>query len=147
VSAVFRLYGCSITDNDADRLVAALTANSSRAASHEAAAAIRWGTEWELTAEQLEPDLRDALLDALATVDASAGLVQLRDVLERSALTEPKRHRLARRLHNPRRRHCECLSDCWCKRTTWGQMLRWYIPSPYHSSISAGGQQRHEAAG
>jgi hypothetical protein len=142
---VLRLCGCSITSDDADRLVAALSTNR-RAASQEAAATIRWGTEWKLTADQLEPDLRDALLDALELVEPSAGLVQLRAALEQSAPTEPKRRRVSGRLHNPRRRQCECLSHCWCKRTRWGQALRWYVPSRYHSPVSASPAPQHEAA-
>lgn len=138
------LCGCNISGDDAERLVAALTA-SGRAVSLEAAAAIRWAGEWELRADHVEPDLRDAFLAALPTIDSSVGLVQLRKALKRHARTEPKRQRLARRFHNPRRRQCECLSNCWCKQTTWGRALRWYIPSRHHSSISAGGTPRQGA--
>jgi hypothetical protein len=131
---VLRLYGCVVTRDDAEHLVAALIA-SERAASLEAASAVRWGTEWNLAVGELEPDLRDALLDALA--EPPPGLVQLRAALEQSAASERGWRRLSQRLYNPRSHHCECLSDCWCKRTTWGRMLRWYIPGRYHSSISA----------
>ena len=131
---MLRLYGCAITRGDAERLVAALT-SSERAASLEAASAIRWGARWKLAVDELEPDLRDALLDTLG--DPAPGLVGLRAALEQSANDERSWRRLSRRLYNPRRRQCECLSDCWCKRTAWGRRLRWYIPGRYHSSISA----------
>ena len=131
---MLRLYRCNITDGNADTLIAALTANG-RAASLEATAAIRWGIKWNLAVDELEPDLRDALLDALD--DSAPAFAPLRAALEQSATTAPRRHRFAHRVHNPKRRHCECLSDCWCKRTSWGRALRWYIPVRYHSSVSA----------
>jgi hypothetical protein len=36
------------------------------------------------------------------------------------------------RVHNPRGRACACLPTCWCKRTTYGYLVRWYIPGRFH---------------
>jgi len=46
-------------------------------------------------------------------------------------------HKLARRLHNPRGRECGCLPECWCRRTAWGGVLRWYVPKRHHTGTSA----------
>jgi hypothetical protein len=43
---------------------------------------------------------------------------------------------LISRIHNPRGRECGCLPDCWCKSTTWGRALRWYLPKRHHSAVS-----------
>jgi len=137
---VIRLFGCDIGDDEAGELVAALS-SSERASSQEAAAALRWGTAGDINTDRLEPDIRETLLAALATTDSSAALGKLREALEQHARRTPTLRRITRRLHNPRLRHCECLSDCWCKRTTVGHALRWYIPGRYHSDLSAGGAQ------
>jgi hypothetical protein len=133
---VLSLYGCDITHEDADRLVDALLTRDT-AASNEAAAAIRFGTAGRVSAEQLEPDLREAILDALEP--PPPGLVDLRRVLERAELRAraqySRKHRLVHRVHNPRARTCLCLSDCWCRRTRWGRAVRWYVPAGRHTSV------------
>jgi uncharacterized glyoxalase superfamily protein PhnB len=40
------------------------------------------------------------------------------------------------RLHNPRDRECGCLPECWCKRTTVGRLVRWYLPRSHHTSAT-----------
>jgi uncharacterized glyoxalase superfamily protein PhnB len=40
------------------------------------------------------------------------------------------------RLHNPRGRECGCLPECWCKRTTVGRLVRWYLPRSHHTSAT-----------
>jgi hypothetical protein len=136
---MIRIAGCELTSVDVEQLVTALS-SSDRALAHEVAAAIRWGAGADLDTDRLECDMRNAILEAVATLDAPRlGVVQLRTTLEQSVLAEPKLHRIKRRIHNPRRRECECLSDCWCKRSVLGQMVRWYVPSKYHSPLSAGG--------
>jgi hypothetical protein len=136
VPGVLSLYGCEITHEDADRLVDALLAHDT-AASNEAAAAIRFGSAARLNAGQLEPDLRRAILGVLEP--PPAGLVDLRRVLEhaerRARVEQTRRHRLVRRVHNPRGRTCLCLSDCWCRRTRWGRIVRWYVPAGRHTSV------------
>jgi hypothetical protein len=136
VSLVLWLYGCEITHEDADRLVEALLTRDT-ASSNEAAAAIRFGSVGRLSAQQLEPDLRQAILGVLEP--PPPGLADLRRVLaraERKARVEhSRRHRLVGRVHNPRGRTCLCLSDCWCRRTWWGSIVRWYVPARRHTSI------------
>ncbi|HWH54189.1 MAG TPA: hypothetical protein VNT04_01295 [Gaiellaceae bacterium] len=39
------------------------------------------------------------------------------------------------RIHNPQGRECGCAPECWCKRTSWGRALRWYLPKR-HFSVS-----------
>jgi hypothetical protein len=133
---VLSLYGCEITREDADRLVDALV-DRETAASLEAAAAIRFGSAARLSAEELEPDMRDAILSVLdPPLPGLAGLRRALKRAERRARIErsPPR-RVARRVHNPRCRHCLCLSDCWCRRTRWGRVVRWYIPARLHTSV------------
>lgn len=43
---------------------------------------------------------------------------------------------LVSRLHNPHRRECGCLPECWCQRTAFGRALRWYVPKSHHSAVS-----------
>jgi hypothetical protein len=133
---VLSLYGCEITPEGADRLVDALLERET-AASLEAAAAIRFGSAARLTAEELEPDMRDAILGVLEP--PPPGLAGLRRALKRAARRERLRHsrrrRLARRVHNPRGRTCLCLSDCWCRWTPWGRAVRWYVPARRHTSV------------
>jgi hypothetical protein len=40
---------------------------------------------------------------------------------------------LAERIHNPTGRTCGCRPECWCQRTVWGRLLRWYLPKRHHS--------------
>jgi hypothetical protein len=129
--------GPRLSDADAERLAAALD-ESGRAVAAEAAAVLRWSGRTDVDSTALEPELLDALLAALDRVEPTPGLEQLHAALVRSARSEPRRRRLARRLHNPRLRSCECLSDCWCKRTGWGRAIRWYVPGKLHSPLSAG---------
>ena len=130
------LYGCEISAEDADLLVDALLERET-AASLEAAAAIRFGSAGRLTADELEPDMRDALLGVLEP--APPGLADLRRALKRAerraGSRRTRRGRIVCRLHNPRNRQCLCLSDCWCRRTRWGRLLRWYVPARRHSSV------------
>jgi hypothetical protein len=133
---VLRLYGCEITHEDADRLVDALLEEGT-AASLEAAAAVRFASAGRVSAEELEPDLRDAILRALDP--PPSGLAALRRVLKRAdrraRMQHSRRHRLVCRFHNPKGRRCTCLSDCWCRRTRWGRVVRWYIPAQRHTSV------------
>jgi len=133
ILAVLRLYGCGVTTDDTRHLVSALTAYGS-AASLEAAAAIRWGAGTKVSVTDLEPELRRAILRVLE--DPSPGLVELREALIRAEGRQPKAARVRRRFHNPRRRECGCLDDCWCKRTRWGRIVRWYVPPRHHTSVS-----------
>ena len=130
------LYGCEIAPEDADRLVDALLERET-AASLEAAAAIRFGSAARLTAEALEPDMRAAILGVLEPpLPGLAGLRRALKRAERRARTEhSRRRRLVRRVHNPRAHTCLCLSDCWCRRTRWGRVVRWYVPARAHTSV------------
>ena len=106
-----------LTPEDGDRLVAALT-DAGTHASLEAAAAIRWGEAMDVPVDDLEPELCRAILDVLDR--ASTDLEPLRERLSREAAPPQRRTRLIRSIHNPRRRACGCLDDCWCKRTALG---------------------------
>ena len=136
VPLVLSIYGCEITHEDADHLVDALLSRDT-AASNEAAAAIRFGSAARLSADELEPDLRAAILGVLEP--PPPGLVGLRRVLDgaesRARAEHTRRRRLVDRLHNPRARTCTCLSDCWCRRTRWGRLVRWYVPARRHTSV------------
>ena len=46
---------------------------------------------------------------------------------------------LLSRVHNPRGRACACLPTCWCKRITYGYLVRWYIPGRFHRLPNAFG--------
>ena len=132
---MLRLYGCSITPEDAERLVSALQANGSHG-SLEAAAVIRWGVSENLSTDELEPGLRVAILEVLDDPAVPPGLDCLRRALLLEGGSKSTRARITRRFHNPKRRDCGCLSDCWCKRTAWGRALRWYVPARLHTSVS-----------
>jgi len=133
---VLALYGCEIKPEDADRLVDALVERGT-ASSLEAAAAIRFGSAGRLSADELEPDMRDAILSVLEP--PPPGLATLRGELKgaqrRAQRVHSLRHRLVRRVHNPRGRRCLCLSDCWCRRTRWGRVVCWYVPPSLHTSV------------
>jgi hypothetical protein len=133
LAAVPTLYGYPLTPEDGDRLVAALT-DAGTHASLEAAAAIRWGEAMEVPVDDLEPELCRAILDVLDR--ATMSLQPVRERLAREAVPPHRRTRLIRSIHNPRRRACGCLDDCWCKRTVWGRAIRWYVPQNRHSSVS-----------
>ena len=113
LAAVPTLYGYRLTPEDGDRLVAALT-DAGTHASLEAAAAIRWGEAMDVPVDDLEPELCRAILDVLDR--ASTDLEPLRERLSGEVAPPQRRTRLIRRIHNPRRRACGCLDDCWCKR-------------------------------
>ena len=81
VPTVLSLYGCEIAPQDADRLVDALLEHDT-AASLEAAAAIRFGSAARLNADELEPDMRAAILGVLDP--PPPGLVGLRRELKRA---------------------------------------------------------------
>jgi hypothetical protein len=143
LAAVPTLYGSELTSADGDRLVAALT-DASTHASLEAAATIRWGEAMGVPLDDLEPELCSAILDVLHRATADHEL--LRDRLALEAVPPQRRTRLIRSLHNPSRRACGCLDDCWCKRTFWGRAIRWYVPQKRHTSVSpCWKQDRHEA--
>jgi len=38
---------------------------------------------------------------------------------------------LVQRLHNPHNYECACDPDCWCRRTTLGRAVRWWLPARY----------------
>jgi hypothetical protein len=44
---------------------------------------------------------------------------------------------LIARLHNPTGRECACPPECWCKRTTLGRVVRWWVPSRHHVTVVA----------
>ena len=133
LAAVPSLYGHHLTPEDGDRLVGALT-DAGTHASLEAAAAIRWGEAMGVPVDDLEPELCRAILDVLGR--AGTDLEPLRGRLTRAAIAPRRRTRIIRSIHNPRRRACGCLDDCWCKRTLWGRAIRWYVPQKRHSSVS-----------
>ena len=142
LAAVLTLYGYEIAAGDADQLLEALT-DAGTHASLEAAAALRWGRAMDATVDDLEPELCRAIRDVL--VRATPDLAPLHDALSRAAAPTPRTTRLVRRIHNPRRRACGCLDDCWCRSTVWGRVVRWYIPQHRHSSVSPCWKQtRHE---
>ena len=33
------------------------------------------------------------------------------------------------RIHNPANRECGCDPDCWCRRTTLGRAVKWWLPA------------------
>jgi hypothetical protein len=138
------LYGHELTSGDGGRLVAALT-DAGTHASLEAAAAIRWSKAMDVPVDDLEPELRRAILDVLDR--ARGDLEPLRERLAREALPPPGPTRLVRSLHNPRRRACGCLDDCWCKRTVWGRAIRWYVPQRHHTSVSPCWKQTRQEPG
>lgn len=39
---------------------------------------------------------------------------------------------LITRLRNPRGYECDCLPECWCKRSKVGHALIWYVPARFH---------------
>lgn len=39
---------------------------------------------------------------------------------------------LLERLHNPGAYQCDCVPECWCKRSRFGHLLMWYVPSRFH---------------
>jgi hypothetical protein len=133
---VLSLYGCEIAPEDADRLVDALLERET-AASLEAAAAIRFGSAGRLTADELEPDMRAAILSVLER--PPPGLAGLRRALKRAERRSKRHHsrgrRVVARVHNPRGHTCLCLSDCWCRRTPYGRVVRWYVPARLHTSV------------
>jgi len=134
LAAVPTLYGYELTAEDGERLVAALT-DAGTHASLEAAAAIRWSEAMDIPVDDLAPELCRAILDVLDR--ATANLAPLRERLAREAVPpHPRTRRLLRSIHNPKRRACGCLDDCWCKRTAWGRVIRWYVPQKRHSSVS-----------
>ena len=136
------LYGYPLTADDGVRLVAALD-DAGTHASLEAAAAIRWGEAMDVPVDDLEPELCRAILNVLDR--ATSDLEPLRATLAREIAPPQWRTRLLRRLHNPRRRACGCLDDCWCKQSLWGRAVRWYVPQSRHSSVSpCWKQHRHE---
>jgi hypothetical protein len=61
---MLRLLGCTIDATDSERLVQALRAEGS-APSLEAAAAVRWGSVYALSADTVEPDMEAALLNVV----------------------------------------------------------------------------------
>ena len=124
---------CAIEENEAEWLVEALHADGS-APALEAAAAIRWSTDGHLAVHALEPELRAAILGVLD--DSAPGLVDLRSALFSTAERQPIRRRILTAVHNPMGRTCQCLSDCWCRRTAWGRVMRWYVPARRHTSVS-----------
>ena len=144
LAAVPILYGYELTPEDGDRLVAALT-DAGTHASLEAAAAIRWGEAVEVPVDDLEPELCRAILDVLDR--ATTDLEPLREKLSGEAAPPQRRTRLIRFVHNPRRRACGCLDDCWCKRTAWGRVIRWYVPQNRHTSVSPCWKQNWHEAG
>jgi hypothetical protein len=133
LAAVPTLYGYELAPEDGERLVAALT-DAGTHASLEAAAAIRWSKAMEVPVDDLEPELCRAILDVLDR--GTSDLEPLRERLAREAVPPHRPTRLLGFLHNPRRRACGCLDDCWCKRTLWGRVIRWYVPQNRHSSVS-----------
>ena len=38
---------------------------------------------------------------------------------------------LLQRIHNPHGYVCACDADCWCRRTTLGRAVRWWLPAQY----------------
>ena len=46
-------------------------------------------------------------------------------------MTPAMNRSLAAMLHNPRARTCGCTVACWCRRTSWGRLLRWYLPKSH----------------
>ena len=46
---------------------------------------------------------------------------------------------LLARLHNPGGHPCACLPTCWCKRTKYGYLLRWYTPGRFHDLPKSAG--------
>ena len=144
LAAVPTLYGHHLTPEDGDRLVGALT-DAGTHASLEAAAAIRWGEAMGVPVDDLEPELCRAILDVLGR--AGTGLEPLRGRLTRAAIAPRRRTRIVRSIHNPRRRACGCLDDCWCKRTLWGRAIRWYVPQRRHSSVSPCWKQNWQEIG
>lgn len=36
------------------------------------------------------------------------------------------------KLHNPRAYTCDCLPECFCKRSKIGHTLMWYVPERFH---------------
>lgn len=144
LAAVPSLYGHHLTPEDGDRLVGALT-DAGTHASLEAAAAIRWGEATGVPVDDLEPELCRAILDVLGR--AGTDLESLRGRLTRAAIAPRRRTRIIRSIHNPRRRACGCLDDCWCKRTLWGRAIRWYVPQKRHSSVSPCWKQNWQEIG
>jgi uncharacterized glyoxalase superfamily protein PhnB len=51
--------------------------------------------------------------------------------LGRASLRGMERGLLAR-VHNPQNHVCACLPTCWCKHSTLGYALRWYVPARHH---------------
>src|SRR5262249_4143870 len=39
---------------------------------------------------------------------------------------------LLERLHNPGAYVCDCVPECWCKRSRIGHLIMWYVPSRFH---------------
>jgi hypothetical protein len=144
LAAVPSLYGHHLTPEDGDRLVRALT-DAGTHASLEAAAAIRWGEATGVPVDDLEPGLCRAILDVLGR--AGTELEPLRERLTLAAVAPRTRTRIIRSIHNPRRRTCGCLDDCWCKRTLWGRAVRWYVPQRRHSSVSPCWKQNRQEIG
>ena len=145
LAAVPILYGYELTPEDGERLVAALT-DAGTHASLEAAAAIRWSGSMDVPIDGLEPELCCAILDVLDR--ATADLAPLRERLSHEAVPpHPRTSRVLRAIHNPKRRACGCLDDCWCKRTVWGRAIRWYVPQKRHSSVSPCWKQTWHDAG
>ena len=138
------LYGYPLTADDGHRLVAALD-DAGTHASLEAAAAIRWGEAMDVPVDELVPDLCRAILNVLDR--ATSDLEPLRERLAREAVPPQRRTRILRRIHNPMRRACGCLDDCWCKRTHWGRAVRWYVPQKRHSSVSPCWKQHQPGVG
>ena len=65
----------------------------------------------------------------LGTPDGIVGKVTL------ASLTRGAEHyagQMARtvlqRIHNPGNRQCGCDPECWCRTTTWGRALKWWLP-------------------
>jgi hypothetical protein len=53
-------------------------------------------------------------------------------------------HPVLARVHNPLGRECGCAPECWCQRTRWGRVLRWYLPRPRRRFVSLEWKQRRE---